>query len=252
MRELAEIAARAVQAAPACRFADRRDAAVQFVPAETATAQSLLVCLCGLDGRIGMPLNLFHRWLVGLPAHVLYLRDPANASFTEGIAELGEGPAAMAIFVRHLAATLGTRHLAIYGNSMGGFAAAKLGARAAAQRIVVAGGIARVRTSGERKPPTIDELEAARQSACAEIQELLRQAETVPEIVSVFSTGIRRDTADAQALAGLGCVRLMPVERGLHNVATELARSGSLGPLLAWLVGRGDVKNLIAPSPAQA
>jgi len=59
-------------------------------------------------------------------------------------------------------------------------------------------------------------------------------------------------TADAQALAGLGCVTLMPLERGLHNVATELARSGSLGPLLAWLVGRGDVKNLIAPSPAPA
>ncbi len=221
----------------AAPFRDKLGAAVQFVPARRPDEKVLLVCFCGKGGQIGMPVNYFHRWTQRVPAHVLYLRDMTRDFFTSGIAELGPDWVSLLEFIRGLAGALGIERLATYGHSMGGFPAIRAGVELPVARAASVSG----RADHDTVQADRGAVEAARQRWIRMIGTLPEAAAPPPEIACAYGAGNSIDAGDAQALAGLAGVRLVPLPgHRLHNAGIKLATSGGLERMLAWLVGASD------------
>jgi hypothetical protein len=240
LRELAELTASAppihLGAAP---FRDRLGASAQFAPASEAGASTLLVCFCGRNGQIGLPVHYFQRWVQRLPAHALYLRDSTDRFYESGIAEFGNDWASLLEFVRAIAGVLGVERIAAYGSSMGGFAAVRAGAELGAARVVSMSG--RTAHDEELNQAAPETLEAGRQQWRRLIEAPLRTLRAPPEIACVYGAENRFDLEDARALEGLPGVRLVPLpEYRRHNTGIKLAADGGLERVLAWVVGATD------------
>lgn len=219
-------------------FRDRILDPAQLALSADRSSRVLLVCFCGFDGRIGMPLGFFHRWIARLPVHALYLRDPAERFYRDGLPGIGPDRAAIVRFVRAVAGELGVRSAGVYGNSMGGFVAVGVGVAIGAARIVCASGRMPGTDRARRRGTPEAELAAARQRGAAAVAERFAAAPRAPQTLCVYGAGSRADVADAESIAHLPGVRLMPLpERRRHNSGLELAKSGHLHGLLAWLAG---------------
>lgn len=240
LREVDRILAAAPPRLPTVRFRDRLGAAVQLAIAPQPDVTALLVCFSGVTGQIGMPVNYFHRWVSRLPAHVLYLRDRTEAFFSSGIAEIGSDWTSLLEFIRGLAGALGVERLAVYGSSMGGFPAIRAGVELQAPRIVSMSGTAEHERPERRADPASQDPEAARRRWAQTICALLTASPSPVEIACVFGAGNRADAADAQALAGLPGIRLVPLPGyRRHNAGIHLAMTNRIEHVLSWLVGAG-------------
>ena len=235
-RHLAGILDRTPARQPGDRFMDDISADLQLAQAATGRADALLVCVCGRFGRIGLHVNLFHRFAAGTARHVLYLRGSIEGPYRDGIPPFGPGYGAVAAVVRDLAAALAIRHVGVYGHSGGGFPAARLGLELGARRIVVASGTTRF----SRVPETPADRAAAGRALAREIGALIEERSGAGEMLCLFSGDYDEDRADAERLAGLPGVRLLPVAGNQHNVARQLVADGRLGPILAWAGGARD------------
>src|SRR5690349_2648388 len=67
-------------------FRDDVTQEVQIIP--RAGASAVLLGFCGGAQKLGLPLNLIHRWFGQLGVHVAYLRDYQNNNYDKGIAAL--------------------------------------------------------------------------------------------------------------------------------------------------------------------
>lgn len=242
---LSDMAARLPPAVPGDAFLHRPHMPVQLAPAADAVSERLLVCVCGRQGRLGMPVNVFHRWAAGASAHVLYLRALDDAGYDDGIPAVGAGFTVLATFVQDVAGALGVKHVGVYGSSMGAFPGLRLGLAVGARRIVSAGGIAIEVRPGSRTVPTPGERAEARNSLRRELEPALRAVAGCTEVLCLYARGHAFDRADAMILSGLPGVRSAGVPQTFHNVGRHLATTGTLGPLLAWTAGaRADLDGL--------
>ena len=67
-------------------FRDDKTKEVQIIP--RAGANCVLIAFCGRAPRIGMPIDLIHRWFGQLGVHVIYLRDYEGHNYDQGIRSL--------------------------------------------------------------------------------------------------------------------------------------------------------------------
>lgn len=221
---------------PHDRFENDPDATLQFVPSVALGADTLLVCMSGDEGRFGVPHHYFHRWVSGLPAHTLYLRDLSGARYREGLGGIEGGHDAMIATVACLARELGVSRTAVIGNSNGGFAALRAGAELGARRITL------FSPRGNRLGRGLDGEEgaAARGAAlAATVAELRgRLATPTPEILCIFGDGNAVDRDVAEAMATLPGVRRLPVrDFNRHNSILIAIYRKQLGALLRWTAG---------------
>ncbi|MGE0725212.1 MAG: hypothetical protein AB7O45_12610 [Alphaproteobacteria bacterium] len=236
---------------PGDGFLDEPHADVQLAMAPGEDARRLLVCLGGQIGRMGMPVNLFHRWAAGADRHVLYLRGPIRGDYQACVPEFGPGYGRMAAFVRGLADALAVERIGVYGNSLGGFPAACLGLAVGAHRIVVAAGT----TRSVRARQALADRASERRALTDDLARRIAAAPAGSTILCLHSAGNAGDRADADALAGLAGVRAIALAGATHNVSRPLARAGALGPLLAWAAGARETVPPLpvgAPVPADA
>src|SRR4029078_12292296 len=67
----------------------------------------IVLVFCGHGQRFSLPLNIIHRWLASLGAHIVYLRDFRKLFYLSGIASLGSDYATSIKGLRKLSADLG-------------------------------------------------------------------------------------------------------------------------------------------------
>ena len=129
--------------APADGFADDRSKDLQVAPAPRG-AQSVKVPIvfvfCGHGQRFSLPLNIIHRWLASLGAHIVYLKDFRKLFYLSGIASLGSDYATSIKGLRKLSADLGASSIHCLGNSAGVFGAMQMGLDLEAQSVLCLAG----------------------------------------------------------------------------------------------------------------
>lgn len=228
------------RAAGVAEFVDDPTRDVQFVPGNAA-ATTLLLLFCGDHHRLGMPLELMHRWLWPLGAHLVYLKDFSQRYFLNGVASLGPSASATTAGLRALAARLGVRRIACYGNSSGVYAALRYGLDLEAAAVV-----------GMAGPTNLDpEFLAAHESQRAllaiarqcpdravDLRRLFAAAPRRPRVRLIYGAARAVDRLQAENLSGLDGVRLEPLAGYReHNVVQALLWRGRLGAVLDELVG---------------
>lgn len=217
------------------RFAGFRDdlnAEVQVVP--RAGARTVLLGFGGNRGKMGVPLNIIHRWFGQEGVHVIYLRDMVTKLFMRGIASLGpDYPATMAA-LRGIFDELGADRIVCQGNSGGGFAALRFGLDLGAESILTFGAQSHPFLDPDKK--TIRLIERFGVKEAVDLRPLFDSAERPPKVRFVFSADHERDALQAKNMDGAKGVTLEPVfTEGDHGVMLPLIKNGRYNELLREL-----------------
>lgn len=222
-------------------FCDDTTRDLQVVRHPDAGKRPLVLVFCGLAQRFAMPLNLAHRWLAGLDAHVAYLRDLRRAYYLAGIRSLGDDHAKTCAGLRDLARSLDATGIVCVGNSAGTFGALNLGLDVGATGVLCLSGPTRLDNSRADVERSFAEAGRSITSVPADHFDLRRRFVRRPRRPSVRHVhGARNDIdrAEGENLAGIAGVELFPIpdwER--HTVVEALIPNGAFAAHLRWLTG---------------
>lgn len=201
-------------------------------------AKTTFVIFCGLAARFGQYLNIIHHCCMAkLDVNVIYLRDFSQLLYLTGIRSLGDLEQSRDK-LRKMIAELGTTKLVCMGNSGGVFGALHYGAMLPTNRVMVFSGPVSLQIGFEEdERQAYQRLHVLRGEGKVEWPDL-REVYSRNDVSVDFYFGNqnRFDTAQANMLAGLSNVRLLPLESGHHVVIDEMHRSGLFDQALASAV----------------
>jgi len=213
-------------------FKDDQELDVQI--ARKPGAKTTFVIFCGLAARFGQYLNIIHySYMAKLDVNVIYVRDFSHLLYLTGIRSLGSVEESRDK-LREIIAELGTTRLVCMGNSGGVFGALHYGAMLPADKVMVFSGPASLQIGFEESErQAYQRLHALRVEGKVEWPDLREVYSRNDVSVEFYFGNLNRvDTAQANALAGLSNVRLMPQESRQHVVIDEMHSSGLFGRAL--------------------
>jgi len=242
--------------APADGFADDRSKDLQVVPAPSG-AQSgkvpIVFVFCGHGQRFSLPLNIIHRWLASLGAHIVYLRDFRKLFYLSGIASLGSDYATSIKGLRKLSADLGASSIHCLGNSAGVFGAMQMGLDLEAQSVLCLAGTtgftSRKRGSAFRRVAEDLPRWSGVDPVMLDLRYRYESSASYPRVRHVYGAAHDVDREEAERLAGLEGIELVALPDWTeHLVIDALIESEEFVPALRWMFGAEAVsKNVAAP-----
>ena len=223
-------------------FNDDAQKDVQIVPAPEGEAPAILV-FCGHGQRFAIPLNLVHRWVGRLGAHVIYLRDFSKLYYLAGVTSFGPDYAASIDALNRLIRDLGARSVHCMGNSAGVFGALQMGLDLGAESVLCLAGMTSVtpskiqeaREKSKRKRVAID-------PAMLDASSRFASASAHPRVRIIYGNDNEEDRREAERLAGLDGVELLPLTNWRHHLVIDaLIESGEFEANLNWMLAAEDV-----------
>jgi hypothetical protein len=219
-------------------FHDDPSAEIQLV--QRPGCEKVLLCFCAAEGTLGLPLNFVHQWLGRLPVSLVYIKDFQNLSGGGGYPALAPDRSAAIAALRRIAAELGGKEIYGFGVSLGGFAALYYGLALEAVAILcLCGATDYTRDFVE----TLGPIPKAYLNLCNQAPDFLvslrascAAARDRTRVLMAYSALYPRDRLQAERLAGLSNVQLIPVSYAQHNVIDPLVRRREFSPLLSRLV----------------
>jgi pimeloyl-ACP methyl ester carboxylesterase len=211
-------------------FRDDMTAEVQVVP--RAGANCVLLGFAGRSQKLGMPINLIHRWFGLLGVHVIYLRDYTGHNYDQGIRALSSDMHGTLKALRQIIANLGVNRIACYGNSMGGYGTLRYALELEAEAVLsFAGPTNLVRGFGDFTVLQQRDVEPG-----LDLRPLYENARYAPRVHLVYGEHHAFDRAQATNFLGLPTVTLemIPGWRG-HDVFLQTVFTGRYERLIRWL-----------------
>ena len=193
-----------------------------------------MIAFGGIKLGLGMPTFEFFQLARDVAAHKLFLRDVHQAWYHRGLPGVGGRIDEIAAFIRTEIAGMGATRIAVFGNSMGGYAALLFGALLnahevhafAPQTFLSPGSLIRHRDFRWKRDIWRVYFSSDR-SAHLDLREALRPANQTQFHIH-FSSENRLDAIHAQHLAGIANVHLHDHPEGGHRVVKALRDNGTL------------------------
>ena len=218
----------------------RDDPSVEIQVVRRSDCDAVLLCFCARKGTLGLPLNFVHEWLGRLPVNLIYIKDFSELYGTRGYSSLGRDMRSCVAALRRLAGDIGGKRIYTLGVShSGGYAALCYGLAVGAESVLsLAGATELPRDFNERlkSASLFDSVEGIRKNA-GDLRELYYGMERKPRVLFAFSEEHSTDRQQAERMAGLPNVELIPVSHySQHNVVHPLIRQGRFLTLLFRLL----------------
>ncbi len=211
-----------------------QDSSASFVRESCADSRSVMIAFGGIKLGLGMPTFEFFQLARGVPAHKLFFRDVHQAWYHRGLPGVGARIEKIATFIRAEIASMGATRIAVFGNSMGGYAALLFGALVGAHEVhafapqTFLSPWSLIRHRDFRWKRDIWRVYfSSDRSAYLDLREALRSANGTQFHVH-FSAMNKLDAIHAHHLAGLGNVHLHDHPEGGHRVVKALRDNGTL------------------------
>ena len=237
---------RHLPATAASNFIDDPDKDLQVVPANggaEADSAPLVFVFCGAGQQFAIPLNMIHRWLGRLRAHIVYLKDRKDCLYVMGVSSLGRDYATSIAALRRLIDQLGAPSVHCMGNSAGVYGALQMGLDLGAQSVLCLAGPTELvpRSAGTLRGVTdID-------SAMLTVRGRYESAHVYPRIRHIYGGANDRDREQAELLAGMEGVELVPLADWPHHLVIDaLIETGEFDTNLNWLL---ETKAVTNPNP---
>lgn len=198
-------------------------------------AESLVIVFTGVSRQFWISLDILHRILGRYFGQIVYLRDHRSIFYLAGVGDWG-GYDATLKRLRDIAAQAKAAKLFVMGISAGGYAALKYGLDLSADAVLALS----PRTElGHLREKEKSASRLRRLRIPAEALDLLPaydRAPRRPQSTIVFGAKNERDALQAQRLAHLPEVRLMPLAGvAAHNVMVHLLTAGEFDRYLQRL-----------------
>jgi len=219
-------------------FCEDPTAEIQIV--RRPDCDNVLLCFCACQGTLGLPVNLMHQWLGRCPVSLVYIKDLRDRWGGCGFPSLGPDRDAAIAGLRRIARQLGGKRIYTLGVSHGGYAALYYGLRLDAAAVLnLAGATDLTLDFVESVGPVHQEYLNLRELApeyTMNLRESYAAAPHKPHVFLAYSAGHPRDRRQAERMAGLPNVELLPVDHAQHNTIDPLIRRRQLMPLLDRLL----------------
>jgi pimeloyl-ACP methyl ester carboxylesterase len=210
-------------------FRDNGAKEVQVVP--RAGASCVLLAFCGRLRKLGMPIDLIHRWFGQLGVHVIYLRDYEGHNYDQGIRSLSPEMESTLRTLQQIIATLGTSRVVCYGNSLGSYGALRYALELEAEAILAFAAPTNLLPSFGN---FVDKLNA---EPGIDLRPLYESKPRTPRVHLVYGEHHAFDRAQAVNFRGLPSVTLEMFHRWSgHDVFLQTIFMGRYELLLQWLV----------------
>jgi pimeloyl-ACP methyl ester carboxylesterase len=207
----------------------------------SSDSRSLLVAFGGLAQGLGMPPFEFFGATGGIPVKRLFVRDPRQSWYHQGIFGHGRSLVATADSLAKLIARHDVERLVMTGNSMGGYAALAFGTLLGADTVLcfspqtVLDLDVLAEMDDHQWDRRLGELAAAGRldTSWTDLRKALPRARhTNTDYQIYFAEPFRADRLHAERLRGIEGVRLFRFGRGAHGLAGALRSSGALERIL--------------------
>jgi hypothetical protein len=236
-RYLRSLAAILRRLPPPCEDAEftafRDDAKLEMQVVRRANADAVLIGFCGRVARLGMPLNLLHRWFGQLGVHVIYLRDREENNYDRGLPSLAPDFQGTLRALRKAIGELGTVRSACYGNALGSYGALRYALELGSEAVLCFAGITSL-------APDFGNHERREELGIApgiDLRPLYANAGKAPRTHLVYAEHFVSDRVQAENFAGLPTVSLeMQRDAHGHDAFVQAMREGRYEHLLRWLV----------------
>jgi len=283
--------------APAAgNFIDDPDKDLQVVPAAEGAGAPIVFVFCNCHHRFAIPLNMIHRWLGRIGAHIVYLRDFRDLFYVMGVQSLGGDYAGSIAALRRLTEELGARSVHCMGDQAGVYGALHMGldfgaqsvlcltgptdltaykmpktmakrlraakapahiltriarrlraAKAATQFMPIAKGRREPGNTAHPNPKIVEnlrELKAELDPAMLTVRGRYESAPIYPRIRHVYGGDHNRHREQAERLAGMEGMELVPLADWPHHLVIDaLLERGQFDAHLAWLLQAEAVVN---------
>jgi hypothetical protein len=209
-------------------FRDDKTKEVQIVP--RAGANCVLLAFCGRQ-RIGMPIDLIHRWFGQLGVHVAYLRDYGRHNYDRGIPSLRGDMASTLLALREMIAGLPAQRIVCYGNSLGSYGALRYALELEAEAVLA------FAAPTNLLPQFGNFIDKQSSEPGIDLRPLYQAKTHPPRVHLVYGELHPFDRAQALNFRGLPAVTLeMASKWNHHDVFLHAIFTGRYEPLLRWLV----------------
>jgi pimeloyl-ACP methyl ester carboxylesterase len=210
-------------------FRDDGAKEVQIVP--RAGADCALLAFCGRARRIGMPIDLIHRWFGQLGVHVVYLRDYEGHNYDQGIRSLSSDMPSTFQALREIIADLRVNRIVCYGNSLGSYGALRYALELEAEAALA------FSAPTNLLPNFGNFIDKQNAESGIDLRPLYQSKRSTPRVHLVYGEHHPFDRAQALNFRGLPNVTLeMAPGWNNHDVFLHAIYVGRYEPLLRWLV----------------
>ena len=248
---------RHLPATAASNFIDDSYQDLQVVPADGgAEADSapapIVFVFCDSGQRFAIPLNMIHRWLGRIGAHIVYLRDFRKLFYVTGVSSLGRNYATSIVALRRLIDKLGARSVHCMGDSAGVYGALQMGLDLGAKSVLCLSGpteltapkMPKIMRQFAKKLPNAKALDPAMLT----VRGRYESSPIYPRIRHIYGGAHDRDREEAERLAGMEGVELVRLAGWPHHMVIDaLMETGEFDAHLNWLLEADAVTN---PDPA--
>jgi hypothetical protein len=219
-------------------FCDDPAAEIQVV--RRPDCDNVLLCFCACQGTLGLPVNLIHQWLGRCQASLVYIKDLRDLWGGCGFPSLGPDRDAAVVAFQRIVRQLGGKRIYTLGVSHGGYAALYYGLKLNAVAVLNLAGATDltpdfVASAGPVHPEYLKVHELAPEYTL-NLRHSYAAAPAKPRVLLAFGAGHPRDRRQAERMAGLPNVELLPMDCAQHNAIDPLIRTGRLMPLLERLL----------------
>jgi pimeloyl-ACP methyl ester carboxylesterase len=215
-----------------------QDSSASFVRQHCPGSTAVMIAFGGIKLGLGMPTFEFFQLARDIAAHKLFFRDVHQAWYHRGLPGVGARIDAIAAFIRSEITGIGATRIAVFGNSMGGYAALLFGALIKAHEVhafapqTFLSPWSMIRNGDFRWKRDIWRVYfSADRSAYLGLREALRIAKET-EFHIHFSAANRLDTVHARELDGIANVHLHDHPEGGHRVVKALRDNGTLQQII--------------------
>jgi hypothetical protein len=215
------------------------DPAAEIQTVRRPNCSTVLLCFCAAKGTLGLPLNFVHQWLGRLPASLVYIKDFRNLGGGGGFPTLGPDRAAAITGLQRIAGEVNGDRIYTLGVSLGGYGAMYYGLQLRAVGVLNLAGATDLTPAFVEGLGTISPNYPNLRQVVPDYATSLRNsyaASGAPQLLIAYSAGHPRDRGQAERMAGMPNVELVPVEHAQHNVVDPLVRNREFMSLLRRLL----------------
>lgn len=212
----------------------------EFIMAQLAGADTVLLVFTGLANKTGMPLRTLDHYLASFNTSVIYLRDSSRLLFNNGVASLAGSFDLTVNFLQKTIGQLDAKRLIILGVSAGGFAAVRYGMYLEADKIVCCGAPTNLNADflvNDGRARIICNRLQILTPEVRDLKPIISQSEKKPPIKLYYGANMPQDKLHAAHLADLTNLSIYEIaDTERHDLLKKFEEDGSLRTFLQQLL----------------
>ncbi len=201
-------------------------------------SKKVVLIFTGINSNMPLSISIFHNTFKHINASFIYLRDSSGRAYANGIPTMGKSVKETSEKLSSIVKELKAEKIYCIGNSAGGYGAILFGTLIGANVIYSISGITTLNHlfnvhDNRGNKNALREVQSIISDEDLDLLNLLNKTDSLPDIVCYYGSLMSQDKWQAERLASINTVNLIPMEGATeHWLIIKLYQDGTLHKIL--------------------